>query len=40
MNEKRPAFFYYGKSYRISQKNPWYITIKKTAQAYDKQIST
>ena len=40
MKEKRPAYLYYDKSYRISQKNPWYITIEKNTPAYDKQIST
>ena len=40
MNEKQPACLYYDKSYRISQKNPWYVTIEKTTLAYDKQIST
>ena len=40
MNEKRPAYLYYGKSYRISQKNPRYVTIEKNTQAYDEQVST
>ena len=40
MNEKRPACLYYDQSYRISQKNPWYDTIEKNTQAFDKQILT
>ena len=29
MKIKQPAYLYYGKSYRISQKNSWYVAIEK-----------
>ena len=38
MNEKRPAYLHYDKSYRISQKNPRYVTIEKNTRAYDNRF--
>ena len=40
MNKKRLAYLYYDKSYQITQKNPWYVTIAKNTRTYDKQILT
>ena len=38
MNEKPPAYLYYDKSYGISQKNPWFVTIEKNTRAYDNRF--